>query len=101
MMELESGTKLHNSSACFFSLFTPLSVVLSRFEEEGEISKIGDIWIPKGYVSQPHFEGVVRSPLTLPKMGLESPPGLLKTQSAILGVKTPHIEAFFIPLERS
>jgi hypothetical protein len=25
-------------------------------------------------VSQPHFEGVVRSPLTLPKMGLGSPP---------------------------
>jgi hypothetical protein len=48
-----------------------------------------------------HFEGSVRSPLTLPKMGLGSPPGLLKTQSAIVGVKTPRIEAFFIPLERS
>jgi hypothetical protein len=24
-------------------------------------------------MSQPHFEGVVRSPLTLPKMGLGSP----------------------------
>jgi len=51
--------------------------------------------------SQPHFEGVVRSPLTLPKMGIGSPPGLLKTQSAIVGVKTPNIETFFIPLERS
>ncbi len=48
-------------------------------------------------VLQPHFEGVVRSPLTLPKMGLESPSGLPKTQSVIAGVKTPHIEAFFIP----
>jgi len=52
-------------------------------------------------MSQPHFEGVVRSPLTLPKMGLGSPPRLPKTQSAIAGVKTPCIEAFFIPLERS
>ncbi len=42
-------------------------------------------------MSQPHFEGSVRSPLTLPKMGLGSPPGLSKTQSAIVGVKTPCI----------
>jgi len=52
-------------------------------------------------LSQPHFEGNVRSPLTLPKMGLGSPPGLLKTQSVIAGVKTLRIEVFFIPLERS
>jgi hypothetical protein len=39
-------------------------------------------------MSQPHFEGVVRSPLTLPKMGLRSPPGLPKTQSA--GENTLH-----------
>jgi len=39
-------------------------------------------------LSQPHFEGVVRSPLTLPKMGFGSPPGVPKTQSAITGVKT-------------
>jgi hypothetical protein len=52
-------------------------------------------------MSQPHFEGSVRSPLTLSKMGLGSPLGLLKTQSAIAGVKTPCIEVFFIPLERS
>jgi hypothetical protein len=38
-------------------------------------------------LSQPHFEGSVRSPLRLPKMGLESPPGLLKTQSLIAGSK--------------
>jgi len=50
-------------------------------------------------MSQPHFEGVVRSPLTLPKMGLGSPP-LLKTQSTIVGVKTSCIEACFISLER-
>ncbi len=30
-------------------------------------------------VSQPHFEGSVRSPLTLSKMGLGSPPRLPKT----------------------
>ncbi len=50
---------------------------------------------------QPHFEGSVRSPLTLKKMELGSLPGLPKTQSAITGVKTPCIEAFFKPLERS
>jgi hypothetical protein len=50
-------------------------------------------------LSQPHFEGNVRSPLTLPKMGLGSPPGLPKTQNSIAGVKTPRIEVFFIPLE--
>jgi hypothetical protein len=50
---------------------------------------------------QPHFEGSVRLPLTLPKMGLGSPPGLPKTQSAIARVKTPCIEALFIPMERS
>jgi hypothetical protein len=52
-------------------------------------------------VSQPHFEGSVRSPLTLPKMGLGSPPGLLKIESTIAGVKTLRIEMFFILLERS
>jgi hypothetical protein len=51
-------------------------------------------------LSQPHFEGSVRSPLTLPKMGLGSPLGLPKAQSAIAGVKTLCIEVFFIPLER-
>ncbi len=51
--------------------------------------------------SQPHFEGSVRSPFTFPKMGLESPLGLLKTQSLITRVKTPRLEVFFIMLERS
>jgi len=50
---------------------------------------------------QPHFEGSVRSPLTLPKMGLGSPLGLPKIQNVIVGVKTPCIEVFFILLERS
>ncbi len=52
-------------------------------------------------MSQPHFEGSVRSPLTLLKMGLESPPGLPKTQNSISGFKTPRLEVFFIPFERS
>jgi hypothetical protein len=55
----------------------------------------------KPNLSQPHFEGNVRSPLTLPKMGLGSPPGLPKPQNVISGVKTPCIEMFFISLERS
>jgi hypothetical protein len=50
---------------------------------------------------QPHFEGSVRSLLTLPNMGLESPLGLPKTKSLITGVKTPRLEVFFIPLESS
>ncbi len=47
-------------------------------------------------MSQPHFEGSVRSPFTFPKMGLESLLGLPKTQSSIAGVKTPRLEVFFI-----
>jgi hypothetical protein len=39
--------------------------------------------------------------LTLPKVGTWSPPGLLKIQSSIAGVKTPRLGVFFIPLERS
>ncbi len=46
---------------------------------------------------QPHFEGVVRSQLTLPKMELGNPPGLPKTQSVIARVKTPRIRAFLLP----
>jgi hypothetical protein len=55
----------------------------------------------KVFMLQPHFEGSVKSSLTLPKMGLESPPGLLKAQSLSAGVKTPRFEVFFIPLEIS
>jgi hypothetical protein len=51
----------------------------------------------EGLMSQPHFEGVVRLPLTLPKMGLGSPLGLPQTQSVIAGVKTPRIGAFLVP----
>jgi hypothetical protein len=52
-------------------------------------------------MSQPHFGLSVMMKLTLPKVGIWSPPGLPKTQSSIAGVKTPCIGAFFIPLERS
>jgi hypothetical protein len=45
-------------------------------------------------MSQPHFEGSVKSPLTLLKMGLGSPLGLSKTQNSIVRVKTPCIEVF-------
>jgi len=37
--------------------------------------------------------------LTLPKLGLGSPPGLPKLHSSIAGVKTPCIGVFFISLE--
>jgi hypothetical protein len=43
-------------------------------------------------VSQPHFEASVRMKFTLPKVGTWSPLGLPKTQSLIVGVKTPRIE---------
>jgi hypothetical protein len=52
-------------------------------------------------VSQPHFEASVRMRLTLPKVGTWSPLGLLQLQSSIGEVKTPRLEVFFIPLERS
>jgi hypothetical protein len=47
-----------------------------------------------------YFEGSVRSSLTLPKMGLGNLSGFPKTQNAIVGVKTPCIDVFFILLER-
>jgi hypothetical protein len=50
-------------------------------------------------VSQPHFRISVRP--TLPKMGSWSLPGLSKTQSSTLGVKSPHIRLFFMSLKRS
>jgi len=37
--------------------------------------------------------------LTFPKWGLGSPLGLLKLQSLIIKVKTPHIGMFFISME--
>jgi hypothetical protein len=52
-------------------------------------------------MSQPHFEGSAKSPLTFPKMGLGSLLGFPNTQNSIEGVKTTCIEVFFIPLERS
>jgi len=52
-------------------------------------------------MSQPHFEASVRMRLALPKVGTWSPPGLPKLQSSIVGVKTPCLEVFFIPLESS
>ncbi len=54
-----------------------------------------------GTLLQPHLELNVRMKLTLPKMGTWSPLGLPKTQSSIVGVKTPRIGMLFIPLERS
>jgi hypothetical protein len=50
-------------------------------------------------LSQPCFWKSVRMTLTFPKRGLGSPPRLLKFQSSIVGVKTPHLEAFLISLE--
>jgi len=50
-------------------------------------------------VLQPHFEGNVRMKLTLPKLGLGSPPGLPKFQNLIVGVKTPCIGVLFISLK--
>jgi hypothetical protein len=50
-MELESGIELHNSSVGSFSFPTYLNVVIPRFEEKGDIPKVGDIWILKGYIA--------------------------------------------------
>jgi hypothetical protein len=43
----------------------------------------------------------VRVKPTLPKVGIWSPPGLLKTKSSSSGVKTPRIEVVFLSMERS
>jgi hypothetical protein len=37
----------------------------------------------------------------IPEMRTWNPPRLPKIQSSIVGVKTPHLKVFFIPLERS
>jgi hypothetical protein len=53
-----------------------------------------------GLLSQPHFWKSVKMTFTLSKWGLGSPLGLLKLQSSITRVKTLHLEAFFMSLER-
>ncbi len=50
-MEPENGSTLHNSSAGFSSFLTFPSIDVSRFEERSEDPKVGDIWIPKAYIS--------------------------------------------------
>jgi len=62
---------------------------------------LGGQSLSAGLMSQLHFEGSVRSPFTLPKMGFESSLGFSKIQNAIAGVKTPCNEVFIIPLENS
>jgi hypothetical protein len=57
------------------------------------------LWQNVELLSQPYVEGSVKMKLTLPKLGHGSPPGLLKLQSSIAGVKTPCIGMFFISLE--
>jgi hypothetical protein len=52
-------------------------------------------------MSQPHFEASVRMRLTLPKVGIWSPPGFPQLQSSTTEGKTPFLEVFFISLERS
>jgi hypothetical protein len=74
------------------------SVITIRFDCHRQMEiKMWD----KEKLSQPHFEASVRMKLTFPKVGTWSHPGLPKTQSLIVGVKTPRIEVFSIPLERS
>jgi hypothetical protein len=50
---------------------------------------------------QPHFGQSGRMRLTLPKVGTWSPPGLPQFQSSTAEGKTPRLDVFFIPLERS
>jgi hypothetical protein len=52
-----------------------------------------------GILAPTHFEKSVKMRLALSKWELGSPLGLSKLQSLIAGVKTPHIEAFFISLK--
>jgi len=57
-------------------------------------------WI-KCHLSQPYFEASVRMRLTLPKVGIWSPPGFPQFQSLTAEGKTPRLEVLFILLERS
>ncbi len=76
--------------------------ILNRDLSNSKIVHIVGVWSADlgVFLSQPHFGLSVRMKFTLPKVGTWSPPGLPKTQSSIVGVKTPCIEVFFIPLER-
>jgi hypothetical protein len=81
-----------------------LTFFFMRLNDEINTALLPSWWsqkVSRDCMSQPHFEGSVRSPLTLPKMGLGSPLRLPNFQSVIAGAKTPCIEVFFIPLERS
>jgi hypothetical protein len=53
-----------------------------------------------GHLSQPHFWKSVRMKFTLPKWGLGSPPGFLKFQSSIAGLKTPRLVVFFYIIKK-
>jgi hypothetical protein len=89
------------------NLYSKLRIVDGTIDYIQNISINQSQWIQQDHsmhpptMLQPHFEGSVRSPFTLPKMGLGSPLGLPKTQDSIVGVKTLRIEVFFIPLKSS
>jgi len=55
MIELESGTTLHNSSVSSSSFLTFPNVVISRFEERSEVPKVEDIWIRKAFAFLDYF----------------------------------------------
>jgi hypothetical protein len=81
-----------------FSLFFSFLKLSSK-------KKIKIQWPPLAIVVQqcrnPTLGLSVRMQITLPKVGKWSPPGLPKTPKTIWGVKSPHIGAFFISMERS
>lgn len=49
VMELRSGSTLHNFNVGSFSPFTFPNIDVARFEKRNEILKVRDIWIPKDY----------------------------------------------------
>jgi hypothetical protein len=55
----------------------------------------------RGVMPQPHFGLSVRVKPTFPKVGSWSPTILPKTQSSIVGLKSPCIWMFLVSLERS
>jgi hypothetical protein len=76
-----------------------LSIIINDAKGKNMIkftSKGGSGW--RHYMLQPYLS--VRMKLTLPKWGLGNPLGLPKVQNSIVKVKTPHIGAFFISLEK-